>query len=220
MLLAMRPAPIRPTSFARSRGNCSIFPDMDVLLVFDRVVSTDPAFRKTWLLHGVNMPWVEGTGTAVQQWRGDLRQCEASSVCRKARARFWFTRCFPRTTSQRGAADQDMNSGRRAMPTVGPGEAAATGRSSLRRVALCQMIPSSSQCGGSSTTTIFRASSAPIAAMWFPDRGGSKCRLSQPQLEDHFLHVFEIGDRGKTGRLSVELLQGAGDRGRGCAIAG
>ena len=38
-------------------------PDMNVLLVFDRVVSTDPAFRKTWLLHGVNMPWVEGTGT-------------------------------------------------------------------------------------------------------------------------------------------------------------
>ncbi|HEY6376799.1 MAG TPA: heparinase II/III family protein, partial [Edaphobacter sp.] len=38
-------------------------PDMNVLLVFDRVVSTDPSFRKTWLLHGVNMPWIEGTGT-------------------------------------------------------------------------------------------------------------------------------------------------------------
>ena len=31
-------------------------PGLDVLLVFDRVVSTDPSFRKTWLLHGVNMP--------------------------------------------------------------------------------------------------------------------------------------------------------------------
>jgi hypothetical protein len=29
----------------------------------NRVVSTDPAFRKTWLLHGVNMPWIEWAGT-------------------------------------------------------------------------------------------------------------------------------------------------------------
>jgi hypothetical protein len=43
---------------------------------------------------------------------------------------------------------------------------------------------------------------------------------SQPQLEDHFLNLFEIGDRGKTGRLSVELLQGLGIAGAGCAVTG
>src|SRR6185503_20128375 len=43
---------------------------------------------------------------------------------------------------------------------------------------------------------------------------------SQPQLEDHFLHVFEIGDRGKTGRFIVELLQGVSITGAACALAG
>ena len=43
---------------------------------------------------------------------------------------------------------------------------------------------------------------------------------AQSQLEDHFLHVFEIGDRGKTGRLRVELLHGDGIAGAGCAVTG
>jgi len=43
---------------------------------------------------------------------------------------------------------------------------------------------------------------------------------SQPQLEDHFLHLFEISDRGKTGRVKVELLQGSGIAGAGCTVPG
>ena len=40
---------------------------------------------------------------------------------------------------------------------------------------------------------------------------------STPQLEDHFLHLFEIGDRGTTGKQTVELLQGVGITGAACA---
>jgi hypothetical protein len=43
---------------------------------------------------------------------------------------------------------------------------------------------------------------------------------SEPQLEDHFLHLFEINDRGKTGRLGVELLQGASIAGAACTVTG
>jgi hypothetical protein len=43
---------------------------------------------------------------------------------------------------------------------------------------------------------------------------------AQPQLEDLFLHLFEIGDRGKTGRMTVELLQGSGVAGAACAVTG
>ena len=43
---------------------------------------------------------------------------------------------------------------------------------------------------------------------------------AQPQLEDLFLHVFEIGDRGKTGRVRVELLQGSNVAGAACAMTG
>jgi hypothetical protein len=34
-------------------------PGQGLLFVFDRVVSTNPAFRKAWLLHGVNPPRVD-----------------------------------------------------------------------------------------------------------------------------------------------------------------
>jgi Heparinase II/III-like protein len=37
-------------------------PSSNVLLVFDRVVSTNPDFRKVWLLHGVNEPVFSGAG--------------------------------------------------------------------------------------------------------------------------------------------------------------
>jgi len=42
----------------------------------------------------------------------------------------------------------------------------------------------------------------------------------EPQLEDHFLHLFDINDRGKTGHLSVELLHGTGTTGTGCSVTG
>ncbi|SPE42898.1 Heparin and heparin-sulfate lyase [Candidatus Sulfopaludibacter sp. SbA3] len=46
------------------------------LLVFDRVVSTNPAFRKYWLLHSMEQPQIDGTTITVapQQrgWQGKL----------------------------------------------------------------------------------------------------------------------------------------------------
>jgi hypothetical protein len=41
------------------------FPASNILLVFDRVVSTDPNFKKVWLLHGVNEPAFAATGKSV-----------------------------------------------------------------------------------------------------------------------------------------------------------
>jgi len=38
-----------------------------------------------------------------------------------------------------------------------------------------------------------------------------------PKLEDNFLHLFEIGDRGTTGKQTVELLEGAGLTGAACS---
>ena len=37
-------------------------PSFNVLLIFDRVVSANPDFRKVWLLHGVNEPVFSGMG--------------------------------------------------------------------------------------------------------------------------------------------------------------
>jgi len=42
------------------------------LVVFDRVVSADPSFRKYWLLHALEEPRVEGNTAAVERERGRL----------------------------------------------------------------------------------------------------------------------------------------------------
>lgn len=41
------------------------FPASHILLVFDRVVSSDPTFKKVWLLHGVNEPLFTAPGHPV-----------------------------------------------------------------------------------------------------------------------------------------------------------
>ena len=44
----------------------------DVFVIFDRVESTQPEFRKTWLLHSVNEPAIEGDTVRLQNGEGSL----------------------------------------------------------------------------------------------------------------------------------------------------
>ena len=43
------------------------------LVVFDRVVSANPAFRKFWLLHTLEEPWVQGATASVDRTEHDSR---------------------------------------------------------------------------------------------------------------------------------------------------
>jgi len=52
----------------------------DVLVVLDRVRSTDPAFRKTWLLHGVSQPKVEAEAPGTSSGHGGTSYRSASVV--------------------------------------------------------------------------------------------------------------------------------------------
>jgi hypothetical protein len=194
-------------------------PDMDVLLVFDRVVSTDPGFRKTWLLHGVNVPWVEGAGTPSS---------DGEEIFGNA-GRFRFQEGEGETlvytllpanhvTARRGGAGHEFWT---------PGDASGGSWGSGRNWAL-----EPAEGGSLPDDRVERA-------MWekFYDNDIPRIKRSnrrnvvpgswrvevspaKPLLEDHFLHLFEIGDRGKTGRLSVELLQGLGIAGAGFSVTG
>jgi hypothetical protein len=55
-------------------------PAARVLFVLDHVRSTDPSYRKAWLLHGVSQPKVEGGGTAEAAGAGGVRHRDASVV--------------------------------------------------------------------------------------------------------------------------------------------
>jgi len=55
-------------------------PRARVLFVLDRVRSTDPSYRKAWLLHGVSEPQVEGGGAAEAIGAGGTLHRDASVV--------------------------------------------------------------------------------------------------------------------------------------------
>jgi Heparinase II/III-like protein len=194
-------------------------PDTNVLLVFDRVVSTDPTFRKTWLLHGVNMPSIEGTGTKVsngEETFGNVSQFRMQD----GEGEMLVHTLLPanHVTARRGGEDHEFWT-----PGDTNGGLWGSGRNWPLEPAEGGPLPDD-----------------PIEhAMWekFYDNDIPRIRPSnrrnvvpgswrvevtpsQPQLEDHFLHLFEIGDRGKTGRLNVELLQGLGIAGAGYAVTG
>jgi hypothetical protein len=52
----------------------------DVLVMLDRVRAKDPAFRKAWLLHGVNEPRVEAPAAGVSVGQGGTGYAQASVV--------------------------------------------------------------------------------------------------------------------------------------------
>jgi hypothetical protein len=194
-------------------------PAMNVLLVFDRVASTDPAFRKTWLLHGVNMPWVEGT--SVQANNGE----ESFGSSRQFRFQEGEGEMLVHTllpahhiTSRRGGPGHEFWT---------PGDASGGPWGSGRNWALDPAeggpLPDDpaeramwKKFWGNDLKSLDPSNRRNVV----PGSWRVEVTPSTPQLEDHFLHLFEIGDRGTTGNHVVELIQGLGIAGAGCAIAG
>jgi hypothetical protein len=62
-----------PSKMQRFTRELVYAPSDDVLVVYDRVRATDAAFRKAWLLHGVNEPKVEGSVFTFSAGKGRLR---------------------------------------------------------------------------------------------------------------------------------------------------
>jgi hypothetical protein len=191
-------------------------PGMDVLLVFDRVVSTDPAFRKTWLLHGVNMPWIEGDGTPAGNGEESFGNAGRFRL-QEGGGEILVHTLLPakHVTARRGGAGYEFWT-----PGDAKGGAWGSGRNWPLEPAEGGPLPTDPEelamwkaFWGKETDKIERSNRRNVV----PGAWRIEVSPAQPQLEDHFLHVFEIGDRGKTGRLRVELLHGDGIAGAGCA---
>jgi hypothetical protein len=192
---------------------------MNVLAVFDVVVSTDPAFRKTWLLHGVNKPWVDGAGspsTNGEETFGNAGQFRLQD----GEGEILVHALLPtnHVTARRGGEGYefwtpgDTNGGAWGSGRNWPMEPAEGGPLPKDPVELAMWR----KFYGDDIKSIERSNHRNVV----PGSWRIEVSPSQPQLEDHFLHLFEINDRGKTGRLRVELIPGAGVAGVGCAVAG
>ncbi len=194
-------------------------PAMDVLLVFDRVVSTDPSFRKTWLLHGVNMPWVAGTG--APSGNGEEIFANAGQFrLQEGEGEMLVHTLLPKdhVTSRRGGSGHEFWT-----PGDASGGSWGSGRNWELEPAEGGPLPTDpvelamwKKFWGDDIKAIERSNRRNV----IPGSWRIEVTPAQSQLEDLFLHVFEIGDRGKTGRVRVELLQGSNGAGAACARSG
>jgi len=194
-------------------------PSMDVLLVFDRVVSTDPTFRKTWLLHGVNTPWIAGTGTGSSN--GEEIFANAGQFrFQEGEGEMLVHTLLPKdhVTSRRGGPGHEFWT-----PGNASGGSWGSGRNWELEPAEGGPLPNDpveiemwKKFYGDEIKSIERSNRRNVV----PGAWRIEVTPAHPQLEDLFLHVFEIGDPGKTGRVSVELLQGSNVAGAACAMTG
>jgi heparin/heparan-sulfate lyase len=69
-----------PSKLDRFVRELAWLPASRVLFVLDRVRSTDPSYRKAWLLHGVSQPQVEGGGAAESVGAGGTLYRDPSVV--------------------------------------------------------------------------------------------------------------------------------------------
>ncbi len=192
-------------------------PEANVLLIFDRVVSADPAFRKTWLLHSVDKPWIDGESTGAIGNGGEEFLDAARFRFQEGEGEILVHTLMPlmHTTTRRGGPGHEFWT---------PGDAVGglwgTGRNWPLEPAEGGPLPTEPD----------------LRAMWKKFEGDGfehiqssnrrnvvpgawriEVSPSRPAKEDLFIHLIEIGDRGTTGKLAVELLGGSNIAGAACS---
>ena len=185
-------------------------PSGNVLVVFDRVRSVDPLYRKVWLLHGVNEPSLAASGKGSDVGQGGTTYANASSFTyEEGRGRLRVHILLPRerevTTrggkgwefwtpgDERGGA---WGSGKN-WPLDPPEGGPLPEDPYLRKMwktfwgeNFDKLLPSNTR--------------AVVPAAWRVEVSPAK-----PAKEDYFLNVLEIGDKGDTRpSLRIELVEG------------
>lgn len=182
-------------------------PAHNLLFVFDCVVSTNPSFRKAWLLHGVNQPSIDqdvGQGTAeAKEFRN------ANTFCfRENKGELLVHSLLPRervVTRRGGPGNEFYTPGNDNGGPWGTGEnwllEPAQGGPLSEDPKLVHMWKTFWGEDFSQISSSNRQNVVP---------GGWRIEVSPsvPAEEDFFLHVLEIGDLGTTGKRRVALIEG------------
>jgi hypothetical protein len=182
-------------------------PERDLLFVFDRVHSTNPHFRKAWLLHGVNQPSVDddagnaGVGVSTFANAKTFRFNEGSGELR-------VHSLLPRERSviRRGGPGNQFYT-----PGDDHGGAWGTGQNWPLEPAAGGPLPEDPKLRqmwktfwGEDYPNIESSNRKNVV----PGAWRIEVSPAVPANEDLFLHVFEIGDQGRTGGKRVELVNG------------
>ena len=187
-------------------------PGQGLLFVFDRVVSTNPSFRKAWLLHGVNPPSVDAdtgkSASGTQEFRNaqSFRFAEGSGELR-------VHTLLPadRMVIRRGGPGSEFYT-----PGDDHGGAWGTGENWPLEPKEGAPLPDDPKLRhmwklfwGEDFDKIQSSNRKNVV----PGAWRIEVSPAVPAQEDFFLHVFEIGDTGKTGNRRIELLDGVNLKG-------
>jgi heparin/heparan-sulfate lyase len=187
-------------------------PQHGVLFVFDRVISNNPSFRKAWLLHGVNQPSVDQDGGKVQPGAQDFRNARTFRFA-EGSGEVLVHSLLPkeRVITRRGGSGAEFYT-----PGDDHGGAWGTGENWPLEPPEGAPLPEDPKLRhmwklfwGEDFNQILSSNRKNVVP------GAWRVEVS-PALaseEDFFLHVFEIGDQGKTGQKRTELLDGVNFQG-------
>ncbi len=182
-------------------------PPQNLLFVFDRVVSTKAAFRKAWLLHGVNPPAVDSDQGGDNTQTREFRDAKTFRF-REGHGEILVHCLFPRdrVITRRGGPGHDFFT-----PGDDKGGAWGSGENWPLEPAEGGPLPQDPKLvhmwkkfWGEDFSRISPSNRKNVVP------GGWRIEVSPASAseEDFFLHVFEIGNTGITGGKRVVLLEG------------
>jgi len=187
-------------------------PGRGVLFLFDRVVSKNPSFRKAWLLHGVNQPSVDPDAGKGAPGTQDFRNARTFRFA-EGSGELLVHSLLPkeRVITRRGGGGDEFYT-----PGDDHGGPWGTGENWPLEPAEGAPLPEDLKLRhmwklfwGKDFNRILTSNRKNVVP------GGWRVEVSPslPAEEDFFLHVFEIGDKGKTGQKRTELLDGVNFQG-------
>ncbi len=216
----------KPTQYHYARGNATrayqpskmehftreiaYTPENNVFIVFDRVRSADPNFKKVWLLHGVGEPKVTSVekGRDVGHGGTDFKNATTFTLeDGKGRLRVHSLLPRERDVIKRGGPNFEFWT-----PGDEYGGGWGTGKNWPLDPPEGGPLPTDPYLRkmwktfwGENFEKLARSNTrAVVPAAWRVEVSPAK-----PSKEDFFLHVFEIGDRGDVRTPKVELVDGS-----------
>ena len=140
--------------------------ESDTLFVFDRVIGSDPTFRKTWLLHGVSEPLFAEPGTDAANGETDFGNAREFSF-RDGDGELRVHCLLPlEPNGKETRGRRDTSFGRQGTRMAATGAAARTGRLNPPKAVPFPLIERNERCGRYFGGTISSTSSGRTERMW------------------------------------------------------
>ncbi len=200
----------QPAKMERFTREVAYTPGNNVMVVFDRVRTTDPNYKKVWLLHGVSEPGVPTIAPGRDVGHGGTAYTNARGFTyQDGQGRLRVHSLLPREREvvKRGGAGWEFWT-----PGDEFGGAWGTGKNWPLDPAAGGPLPTDPYLRkmwktfwGEDFDKLLRSNTrAVVPAAWRVEVSPLK-----PAKEDFFLHVLEIGDKGDPRTPRVELVDGS-----------